>query len=110
MKSEFGDGKVKELHIYLDNPPYEVQIYYASYRATEYAIRRHESVIHTTQPAFFRMGVHLTDGYDIHVHEGKEEIVLHDSNVSGYGKVRPAQSIYHMLMCGCFGIGGTDDE
>lgn len=95
---------MKELHIYMDKTPDHLFGCYCTYKETEKAIERHEDIIHTTQLQFFSLYVHLNDGYDIYVHNNRETIALHNSIVSGYGKIRPSQNIYSMLMSGCFGL------
>lgn len=95
---------IKELHIYMDTVPDHLSGCCCTYKETEKAVVRHDAIIHTTQLPFFSMSVHLAEGYDIYVHNNRETIAIRDSAISGYGKVRPSQHIYSMLLAGCFGL------
>lgn len=96
----------KVIRIYIDKIPHDVSNCCLTYGETEAAINRGESEICTTQLSFFSLTVHSLLGYDIFVFNGDESILLHDGVISGYGRVRPSQNIYAMLMSGRFGLVG----
>lgn len=94
----------KVIRIYIDKIPPDASNCYLTYAETEAAINRGEREICTTQLSFFSLTVHSLLGYDIFVFCGDESILLHEGVISGYGRVRPSQNIYAMLMSGCFGL------
>lgn len=94
----------KVICIYIDKIPPDTSNCYLTYAETKAAVNRGESEICTTQLSFFSLTEHTLLGYDIFVFCGDEIILLHDGVISGYGRVRPSQNIYAMLMSGCFGL------
>lgn len=94
----------KVIRIYVDKIPPDVSNCCLTYAETEEAVNRGESKICTTQLSFFSLSVHSLLDYDIFVFYGDKSILLHDGIISGYGRVRPSQNIYAMLMSGCFGL------
>ena len=96
--------KQKVIHIYADKIPSNTKNCYLTYAETNAAVNRGETEIGTTQLSFFSQTMHSFFGYDIFVYYGGESISLHNNIVSGYGRVRPSQNLYFMLMSGRFGL------
>ena len=96
--------KQKTIRIYVDKIPPDAKNCFLTYAETNAAVNRGENEICTTQLSFFSQTMHSFLGYDIFVYYGDENISLHNNIVSGYGKVRPSQNLYPMLMSGRFGL------